>query len=160
MEALEVVWGYKVLSTLSLAVIYSDHSALKSLLSARNPSGKLARLGMAPEIRYRLGCKNGSAEALSRATVEPVNIDNRRDVEMQEDILNNVSKALPKITQEQRQELYYCDVIRFTKEEILPKDKHLARKIVLSRPNDDLIDGVLLLLRTLTSIPRVVVPEK
>ena len=56
--------------------VYTDHSALTSLLNTPQPSGKLARWGMAIQeldikIRHRSGCSNANADALSRAPLEP-----------------------------------------------------------------------------------------
>ena len=54
-----------------------NHVALKSLLSTPQPSGKLARWGMAIQeldlnIHYRPGKKNANADALSRHPVPGV----------------------------------------------------------------------------------------
>ena len=51
--------------------VLTDHSALKSLLNAPHPSGKLARWGLALQeldlvIEYRPGKQNSAADALSR----------------------------------------------------------------------------------------------
>ena len=75
LEALAVVWAlrhYRVYCLGYKTIVYTDHSALKSLLSSPNPSGKLARWGMTiqeiePEIRYRPGRLNERADALSRS---------------------------------------------------------------------------------------------
>ena len=52
--------------------MYTDHSALKSLLNTQQPSGKLARWGMAVQeldvtILHRVGKQNANADALSRS---------------------------------------------------------------------------------------------
>ena len=51
--------------------VYTDHEALKSLLNTPQPSGKLARWGMALQelnldIRHRSGKHNANADPLSR----------------------------------------------------------------------------------------------
>ena len=51
--------------------IFTDHKALKSLLNTPQPSGKLARWGMALQelnltIKLRSGKRNANADALSR----------------------------------------------------------------------------------------------
>ena len=51
--------------------VYTDHQALKSLLNTSQPSGKLARWGMALQeleltIVHRSGKCNSNADALSR----------------------------------------------------------------------------------------------
>ena len=55
-------------------IVYTDHSPVKSLLKTKHPSGKLARWGEVVsefdlEMKYRPGCKNANADALSRSPV-------------------------------------------------------------------------------------------
>ena len=74
LEALAVVWGVKHFRPYLYGHrcdVYTDHEALKSLLNTPQPSGKLARWGMAIQeldlhIHYRPGGKNQNADALSR----------------------------------------------------------------------------------------------
>ena len=52
--------------------VFTDHSALTSLLNTPQPSGKLARWGMAIQeldlhIKHRSGRSNANADALSRS---------------------------------------------------------------------------------------------
>jgi hypothetical protein len=64
--------------------VYTDHEALKSLLNTTQPSGKLARWGMAIQeleikILHHSGCHNGNADALSRCPLpcasEPTSVE-------------------------------------------------------------------------------------
>jgi hypothetical protein len=153
LEALGVVWALERFRAYLLGhktVVYTDHAALRSLLNTPNPSGKLGRWGMAlqeisPEIRYRPGCKNGNADALFRAPLEPVAsvvTVNAKDQEGGSGSLE-VKSELPEISEEQRQDPYYGHVIRFMETGVLPEDERLARRIVLSHPNLDLIDDIL-----------------
>ena len=74
MEALGVVWAVKHFRPYLYGhhcKVYTDHQALKSLLNTPQPSGKLARWGMAVqeldlEVFHRSGKKNSNADALSR----------------------------------------------------------------------------------------------
>ena len=75
LEALGVVWAVRHFRPYLYGHqcdVYTDHDALKSLLNTPQPSGKLARWGMAIQeldlhIHYRPGKKNANADALSRA---------------------------------------------------------------------------------------------
>jgi len=84
LETLGVVWGishfhsYMYLYGGELTVI-TDHSAVKSVLEAPNPTGKHARWWTrvygrgikSVDIVYRAGRENASADALSRSPVNP-----------------------------------------------------------------------------------------
>jgi transposase InsO family protein len=73
-EALAVVWGvheFRHFLTAHPFVIQTDHSALQSLLTHKEPQGRLARwvLSLQPYqfvIRHRPGSANANADALSR----------------------------------------------------------------------------------------------
>lgn len=83
MEALGVVWAVKHFRPYLYGHgcdVYTDHEALKSLLNTPQPSGKLARWGMALQeldlrIHYRPGKSNSNADALSRCPVETDLVD-------------------------------------------------------------------------------------
>ena len=74
LEGLGVVWAVRHFRTYIYGyhcIVYTDHEALKSLLNTPQPSGKLARWGMALQemdltIVHRSGKKNANADALSR----------------------------------------------------------------------------------------------
>ena len=74
LEGLGVVWAAKHFRPYLYGhqcTIYTDHEALKSLLNTPQPSGKLARWGMALQeldltIEHRSGKHNANADALSR----------------------------------------------------------------------------------------------
>ena len=79
LEALGVVWAAKHFRPYLYGHhcdLYTDHEALKYLLNTPQPSGKLARWGMAIQeldlsIHYRPGKKNSNADALSRYPNSP-----------------------------------------------------------------------------------------
>ena len=74
LEALGVVWAVRHFRHYvygQKCTVYTDHGALKALLNTPQPSGKLARWGMALQeldldIQYRPGKTNTRADALSR----------------------------------------------------------------------------------------------
>ena len=78
LEGLGVVWAVKHFRPYLYGHqcdIYTDHEALKSLLNTPQPSGKLARWGMAIQeldvrILHRSGKHNANADALSRVPLE------------------------------------------------------------------------------------------
>ena len=58
-------------------MVYKDHQTLRSLLNTPQPSGKLARWGMALQemdlvIKHRSGRHNANADALSRAPLSRI----------------------------------------------------------------------------------------
>ena len=75
LEGLGVVWAVKHFRPYLYGhscEVYTDHSALTSLLNTPQPSGKLARWGMAIQeldlkIKHRSGRSNSNADALSRS---------------------------------------------------------------------------------------------
>ena len=75
LEGLGVVWAVKHFRPYlygHTCEVYTDHSALTSLLNPPQPSGKLARWGMAIQelhlkIKHRSGRRNSNADALSRS---------------------------------------------------------------------------------------------
>ena len=81
LEALGVVWAVKHFRPYLYGhrcTVITDHEALKSLLNTPQPSGKLARWGMALQeldltIEYCTGRKNEKADALSRHPVSGEN---------------------------------------------------------------------------------------
>lgn len=78
MEGLGVVWAIKHFRPYLYGhpcEVYTDHSALTSLLNTPQPSGKLARWGLAIQeldvkICHRAGRSNSNADALSRAPLD------------------------------------------------------------------------------------------
>jgi len=74
LECLAIVWGiqhfYKYLVTRPFTIV-TDHSALKSLRTAENPTGRRAKWIMKLqqynfEVQHRSGRSNRNADAMSR----------------------------------------------------------------------------------------------
>ena len=83
LEGLGVVWAVKHFRPYlygHFCEVYTDHEALKSLLNTPQPSGKLARWGMAIQelnlkILHRSGRANANADALSRSPLPLADTD-------------------------------------------------------------------------------------
>ncbi len=71
LEALAVVWAVRHL----LDTTFTNHSPLKSMLTTRHPSGKLARWSQTlaevdVTVHHRLGRRHANANALSRTPLQ------------------------------------------------------------------------------------------
>ena len=86
LEALAVVWAVKHFRVYLYGhhcTVFTDHSALKSLLNTPHPYGRLARWGLALQemdldIQYRPGKQNTNADTLSR--MPPTNIQEEQAI--------------------------------------------------------------------------------
>ena len=98
LEGLGVVWAVKHFRPYlygHICVVYTDHEALKSLLNTPQPSGKLARWGMALQeldlhIQHRSGKHNMNADALSRF---PQTLKSDGDVGTPDGVIENISST-------------------------------------------------------------------
>ena len=75
--------------------VFTDHSALRSLLNTPHPSGKLARWGLALQeldlqIEYRPGKQNSVADTLSR-----ISPDTERTQDVKDISVNNPLEPFP-----------------------------------------------------------------
>ena len=133
-------------------IVYTDHAALKALLNVGNPSGKLARRGIAiqeiePEIRYRPSRRNANADALSRCPLKPksdtVALSSReedhpshtRQSYLPTDVSliweDQSSRTGGTVAEEQRKDPKLCDMIKFLESWELPPDEERARCLAL-----------------------------
>ena len=124
----------------------TDHEALKSLLNTPQPSGKLARWGMAIqeldiEILYRSGKKNANADALSRSPLP--------DEGASEDVSFGIVAATDAATAEeesfqalQRKDAKLAEVTKFLETRVLPTDEKRARELALTESQYILDDGI------------------
>ena len=148
-------------------ILYTDHAALTSLMNLKNPSGKLARWGMAvqeisPEIRYRPGRVNENADALLRAPVpsdEKSSAGDEVEALIAEPVLSvckvpaigpgekenvdEIREMHPDLGREQNNDPVLREIIEFESSGKLPENESRARYLALSKGRFTLIDGVL-----------------
>ena len=131
------LYGHKCL-------VITDHEALKSLLNTPHPSGKLARWGLAIQeldlvIQYRPGRNNQSADALSRIPARSQEHVAAKDGEA---VVNSLAcDGQVGVYQDSDPDLR--TIKQFLKNGELPLEDSLARELVLSRAQYEVIDDVL-----------------
>ena len=161
LEALGVVWAVKHFRHYIYGhqcTVYTDHEALKSLLNTPQPSGKLARWGMALQeldldIQYRPGKTNSRADALSR---HPVPLQPEDCTKTQTPVLIAAMEApLPpaqsgehgpdqtSLSERQLKDPHVREIIRYLVDGELPTDDKQARRILLGQSNFTVLDGIL-----------------
>ena len=148
MEGLGVVWARHFRPYLygHTCKLYTDHSALTSLLNTPQPSGKLARWGMAIqeldiEIRHRSGRSNTNANALSRA---PVGEGAKLSREEAEGVIANITRgeeAELATSQQQDEELQI--IMQFLETGVLPPDENVIKKTAMTASQYTMEDGIL-----------------
>ena len=165
LEALAVVWATKHFHAYLYGhqcKVFTDHSALKSLLNTPHPSGKLARWGLALQelglqIEYRPGKQNAVADALSRISpdteatqdVKDTSPDNPLEPTPQTDVTVAALQPISSVSEDSEwPELQAADgelagLIAYLKTGKLPATDTEARQLVLMSSNYSLIDGVL-----------------
>ena len=169
LEGLGVVWAVKHFRPYLYGHpcdIYTDHEALKSLLNTPQPSGKLARWGMAIQeldlrILHRTGKSNANADALSRAPVKGTDKEARSNgvpfgiiaaikagkTAVQEDGLSKRQRDDPKL----------FEVINFLEMGVLPEDEKRAKVLALTKSQYHMEGGVLYRLESDGTL-RVILP--
>ena len=164
LEALGVVWAVKHFHPYLYGhkcLVITDHEALKSLLNTPHPSGKLARWGLAIQeldlvIQYRPGKKNQSADALPRMPAISQESVLAKDGEGMVSALvcDNGERGLGT---KQDDDPNLKPIRHYLKANELPSDERIARELVLSRPQFEIIDVLyhVELDKTLRVIPTV-----
>ena len=146
LEGLGVVWAVKHFRPYLYGHqcdIYTDHEALKSLLNTPQPSGKLARWGMAIQeldvrILHRSGKHNANADALSRVPLEQSEVhqeDKRKIV--------GAIAATSELAELQRKDERLKQIIDFQESGTLPSEEKQAKLISLTQSQYTLVDNVL-----------------
>ena len=155
LEGLGVVWATKHFRPYLYGHpcdVYTDHEVLKALLNTPQPSGKLARWGLALQeldltIHYRPGKKNANADALSRSPLLPAG--DEPPVAYPFGIIGALAPVTtdpvdptPTLQQQQRSDPVLA-VIRFLEDGDLPIDEKRARELALTKSQYSILEGVL-----------------
>ena len=156
LEGLGVVWAVKHFRPYLYGhhcTVFTDHEALKSLLNTPQPSGKLARWGMALQeldlkIEHRSGKHNANADALSRYPLLDSNSGTPPEKLVavlattgsggEEDSENESTLASL-----QRGDAELAPMIEYLETGVLPPGDQDARRIVLSSGQYTLEDDIL-----------------
>ena len=160
LEALGVVWAVKYFRHYIYShrcIVYTDHEALKALLNTPQPSGKLARWGMALQeldlqIEYRPGKTNARADALSRYPISLL----QEECEESESPVVVAAVQTPDephesgeenddctLRQRQLQDNQLADIIHYLEDGQIPKEERRAREVLLTAPMFTVEDGVI-----------------
>ena len=155
LEGLGVVWAVKHFRPYLFGhqcTVYTDHEALKSLLNTPQPSGKLARWGMALQeldlkIVHRSGKHNANADALSRSPL-PSSDDEHPAADVVAAITEDTfetgeSKDDGDLAVLQSKDSELAPIINFIETGALPTEERLARKLTLSQSQYTVLDGIL-----------------
>lgn len=118
-EALAVVAGIKKFQSYLYGRhfnVYTDHNALKWLMSVKDPTGRLARWSLLLQqfdftIHHRSGKSNGNADALSRRPYSDQSINTLTTEGVQSDVIRF----------HQRHDAHLADIIDYLDSGILPK---------------------------------------
>ena len=149
LEGLGVVWAVKHFQPYIYGhhcIVYTDHEALKSLLNTPQPSGKLARWGLALqemdlEICYRASKQNSNADALSRnptAAPQDGSPTFRVITHLQPEV--DARGGEPTWATEQRQDSDLLEIVIYLETGELPMDEKRARELALTKSQYVLID--------------------
>ena len=146
LEGLGVVWAVKHFRPYLYGHrcdIYTDHEALKSLLNTPQPSGKLARWGMAIQeldvrILHRSGKHNANADSISRVPLEQSELHQEDKGKMVGAIA-----ATSELAELQRKDEGLKQIIDFQESGILPREEKQAKLISLTQSQYTLVDNVL-----------------
>ncbi len=187
LETLAVVWAathFRAYLYRNKVTVYTDHSAVKAVLKAPNPSGKHARWWtrvygsgiQEVDIVYRPGKQCANADALSRSPIgrtadtienDPV-VTKVTATELQKSgTIPELLTADPEFSgvtssfgSEQRKDSNLIATFNFLEEQVLPEDPSKARKIALQAPLFAVVEDVLYHLDPKPSCRRrIVVPK-
>jgi len=151
LEGLAAVWAIKHFRPYLYGHhtdLYTDHEALKSLLNTPQPSGKLARWGMAIQemdvsILHRAGRTNMNADALSRFPLPDVESQSQESVPIGIVAATEIATPVDGLRERQRNDQELMDIINLLEKGILPDDQKLAKQLALTKSQYMLQDDVL-----------------
>ena len=156
LEALGVVWAAKHFRPYLYGHqcdVFTDHVALKSLLCTPQPSGKLARWGMAIQeldlhIHHRSGKKNTNADALSRYPVLSTESTSSTHQALEVVAATNPSwesakGGEPTLSTMQRADPQLAPIVEYLENGELPEDDERARELALTKSQYTIVDSVL-----------------
>ena len=129
-EALAVIDGIKRFQPYLQGqkfTIYTDHNALRWLMSLDDPSGRLARWSLLIQqfdfdIVHRPGVANGNADALSRRPYDTYSLN----------ALEAAGFKATQILDFQRRDPSLRDIIKYLEYDQLPRDNVKAKRVLLS----------------------------
>ena len=148
LEGLGVVWAVKHFRPYLYGhrcEVFTDHSALTSLLNTPQPSGKLARWGMAIQelnlqIRHRARRSNMNADALSRS---PLPAGGDSDASETDRVIATVEPEQVDLSTCQRRDKNLAAITEYLETGVLPGDERLAWNLALTASQYVLEDDVL-----------------
>ena len=156
LEALGVVWAAKHFRPYLYGHqcdVFTDHVALKSLLCTPQPSGKLARWGMAIQeldlhIHHRSGKKNTNADALSRYPVLSTESTSSTHQVLEVVAATNPSwesakGGEPTLSTLQRADPQIAPIVEYLEKGELLEDDKRARELALTKSQYTIVDSVL-----------------
>ena len=146
LEGLGVVWAVKHFPPYLYGHsydVYTDHSALTSLLNTPQPSGKLAHWGMAIQemdirIHHRTGRSNANADALSRS---PLADQGCPSAEKTQGVIAAIEPE--DLSALQRQDKELAAIICYLEIGVLPEDEKLAKALALTQSQYTVQDQIL-----------------
>ena len=153
LEALGVVWAVKHFRPYLYGHhcdVFTDHSALTSLLNTPQPSGKLARWGLALQdldlkIQHRAGKENQNADCLSRHPTEGLQNCTRPSQLVAATEVSTLDSETepPKLRDVQQQDASLIEIFNYKEKGELPLDDHRARELVIAQSQYEIVEDVL-----------------
>ena len=182
LETLAVVWAVSHFQCYLYGqevVVYTDHSAVCTILSSPHGSGKHARWWVkvhgggikSMQIGHRSGRENTNADALSRspgASTESEDSNETVAMQLQSEEVSDLLQVVPGaylpiqsdvLAKEQRKDSKVQAVIQFLTDGTVPEDKKLSRAVIRQSSLFILSDDVLYYLDPKRGHRRAVVPK-
>ena len=159
LEGLGVVWAVKHFRHYIYShrcTVFTDHEVLKALLNTPQPSGKLARWGMALQeldlkIEYRPGKNNARANALSRCPISLLPDECSKTQVLPLIAAVGILSMPPQsgentedsLSGRQRQDSQIVEIMKYIETGQLPQEDKQVRELLLSQSQFTVLEGVL-----------------